>query len=103
MEKKIKESEKVLERKLVKWIKDIGGMSVKLKADYFAGLPDRMNLIPSGRIFFCELKTTGQKPTKLQELVHKQIRALGFKVYIVDSTDSMSEMLKTELLEKEKP
>lgn len=91
------ESEKVLERKLSEWVKALGGISIKLSAMYFTGLPDRMVLLPEGIIFFCELKTTGKQPTKIQERVHATIRKLGFKVYVVDSSDTISSMLKTEL------
>lgn len=98
MDKVFKESEKVLERKLNKWVKEAGGMSVKLGAQYHGGLPDRMLLLPNAKIFFCELKSTGQTPTALQRVTHKLLRGLGFKVYVVDSSDLLSQMIKTELL-----
>lgn len=83
------ESEKLLERKLTKAIQYAGGMSIKLSAQYFTGLPDRMILLPEGIIFFAEIKTTGKKPTKLQSIVHDKIRALGFKVLIVDCSEDI--------------
>lgn len=97
-----KESEKVLEKKLAKWIKEAGGKCLKLSSQFNTGLPDRMVLLPKGHVFYCELKSTGQKPTKLQEVIHNEFRSLGFRVYVVDSTESMSQMLKSELLKNEK-
>lgn len=102
MMSKLIESEKVLEKKLVKWIKEAGGKCIKLSSQFNTGLPDRMIMLPGGHIFYCELKSTGKKPTKMQEVLHNEIRALGFRVYIVDSTDELSEMLKAELLQNEK-
>ena len=99
---KLAESEKVLERKLVKWVKEAGGKCVKLSSQFNTGLPDRMILLPKGHVFYCELKSTGKKPTKIQELIHKEIRALGFNVYVVDNTEGLSAMLRAELLENEK-
>lgn len=100
--KKVVESEKVLERKLGKWIKDAGGKCVKLSSQFNTGLPDRMIMLPKGHIFYCELKSTGKKPTRMQMIMHEEIRALGFKVYVVDSTEQLSDMLRAELLQNEK-
>lgn len=96
------ESEKVLERKLVKWIKDAGGKCIKLSSQFNRGLPDRMILLPGGHMFYCELKSTGKNPTQFQTIVHKELKALGFRVYVVDNSEDLSAMLRTELLTKEK-
>lgn len=95
------ESEKVLERKLGKWIKEAGGLCIKLSAMYFTGLPDRMILLPKGVIFFCEVKTTGKKATAIQLRVHTMIRDLGFRVHVIDCTDDLILMLKKEILTKD--
>ena len=92
------ESEKVLERKLVKWVKDAGGKCIKLSSQYNTGLPDRMILLPKGKVFYCELKSTGKEPTTIQKLIHNEFRALGFKLYVVDNSVALSEMLRSELL-----
>lgn len=95
---KILESEKVLERKLVKWVKDAGGKCIKLSSQFNTGLPDRMILLPNARIFFCELKSTGKQPTPAQKIVHKELQFLGFSLYVADNSENLSEMLKNELL-----
>ena len=60
------ENEKVLERKLCKAIKDMGGRAYKFVSPNQRGVPDRLCILPKGISFFVELKTTGKKPTKLQ-------------------------------------
>lgn len=81
-------SEKVFERTLSKYVDDIGGMAVKLLSQFLRGLPDRMFLLKGGRVLFVEFKSTGKKPTKIQEYVHKRIQALGFPVLVVDSVET---------------
>lgn len=81
-------SEKVFERTLSKYVDDIGGMAVKLLSQFLRGLPDRMFLLKGGIVVFVEFKSTGKKPTKIQEYVHKRIQALGFPVLVVDSVES---------------
>lgn len=81
-------SEKVFERTLSKYVDDAGGMAVKLLSQFLRGLPDRMFLLKGGRVLFVEFKSTGKKPTKIQEYVHKRIQALGFPVLVVDSVET---------------
>lgn len=81
-------SEKVFERTLSKYVEDIGGMAVKLLSQFLRGLPDRMFLLKGGIVVFVEFKSTGKKPTKIQEYVHKRIQALGFLVLVVDSVET---------------
>lgn len=81
-------SEKVFERTLSKYVEDIGGMAVKLLSQFLRGLPDRMFLLKGGIVLFVEFKSTGKKPTKIQEYVHTRIKALGFPVIVVDSVET---------------
>jgi len=90
------ESEKILERKLREETEKIGGLCLKLLTTYFTGLPDRLCLLPGGRLFFIELKTTKQKPRKIQLYVHKKLIDLGFKVYIVDTSLQIKNILVNE-------
>ena len=90
-----KESEKDIERLLVRKIKDNGGMCIKLISDYINGLPDRMCLLPGGRIVFVELKSTGQKPRKIQLYMHGVLRGLGFRVEVIDTLAGVENFIET--------
>lgn len=79
------DSEKAIERKLVELVKANGGMCIKLLCDQLTGLPDRLCLFPGHKIAFVELKTTGKKPRRIQIFVHNKLRALGFRVEIIDT------------------
>lgn len=90
-------SEKVLEAELRERCKALGWMCIKLTSQYQRGLPDRLILMPGGRVCFVEIKTTGKKPTALQKLTHERLRALGYRVEVVDTTESLDNLI-VELL-----
>lgn len=90
---KPKESEKTLEARLVREIEARGGMALKYTSQFHRGIPDRICLMPYGLVYFAEMKSTGQKPTKLQEHAIKEIRALGFDCYVIDSTETLEGLL----------
>ena len=90
-------SEKVLEAELRERCKTLGWMCIKLTSQYQRGLPDRLILMPGGRVCFAEIKTTGKKPTALQKLTHERLRALGYRVEVVDTTESLDNLI-VELL-----
>lgn len=88
------ESEKTLERRLKSSVeKDLGGLCLKLLSTHFTGLPDRLCLIPGGLLFFAEIKTTRKNPKKIQILVHNTLRALGFRVETIDSSDQIKKII----------
>lgn len=87
-------NEKLIEKKLREAVKRRGGMAVKLYSAYHTGLPDRLVLMPDGKASFAELKTTGKKPTRLQELAMTELRKLGFKAEVVDSQESLDKFIE---------
>lgn len=76
--------EKEIEQKFVKAVKQIGGISPKFTSPGLNGMPDRIVLIPFGKMAFVEIKAPGESPRPLQMARHKLIRSLGFKVYVLD-------------------
>lgn len=86
--------EKTIEEKLVKAVKARGGMCPKFTSPGMDGMPDRLVLLPQGRISFVEVKAPGKKPRPLQEARHKQLRRLGFHVYVLDDPGKIEEILK---------
>lgn len=54
---------------------------VKFVSPGFAGVPDRIILLPRGRVVFAELKAPGKRERKLQLYVQDQLRRLGFPVF----------------------
>ena len=81
--------EKQIERALVKTVQKRGGLCPKWVSPGLDGVPDRIILLPGGRIAFAELKAPGMKPRPLQAFRIGQIRQLGFTVYVIDNTDEI--------------
>ena len=89
-------NEKLIERKLREGVKRKGGLALKFVSPGFTGVPDRIILLPSGKICFAEIKTTGEEPTPRQQLVIEQFRDFGFQVEIIDSQESLTNFLTDE-------
>lgn len=85
--------EKYLEQKLVKAVKSAGGLALKFTSPSYNGAPDRLLLLPGGRMAFAEVKASGMKPRPLQIRRHRMLRLLGFKVYVVDDQRQIGGML----------
>ena len=85
--------EKKIEGKLVSEAKKRGCIPVKLLSASYNGLPDRMILAPGERGAFVELKAPGEKPRPIQIHRHKQLRALGFRVYVIDEAEQIGGMM----------
>ena len=84
-------SEKYIEKEFCKAIRQIGGKALKYYNHLDIGYPDRIVLLPHGRIVWAEMKSTGDKPTKVQLRRHAELRAMGFTVYVIDSIEGMHE------------
>ena len=91
LEKIVKDnlSEKCVEQILTKKVKSRGGLALKFISPGMSGVPDRLVLMPHGRIAFVELKAPGRKMRPLQIKRKGQLEALGFKVYCVDGIDQI--------------
>ena len=87
--------EKLIEQKLVKAVIARGGISPKFISPGFVGMPDRLVLMPGGKLFFAELKAPGKKPRPAQLKRHEMLRKLGFKVYVIDSMEAMPDEVHT--------
>ena len=96
------DSEKVIERKLVEAVKEKDGMCIKLLCDNLLGLPDRMVLMPHSKIAFVELKTTGRKPRRIQVFMHNKLRALGFRVEVIDTIKGVEQFIDSIIWQEAK-
>ncbi len=65
-------------------VKVVGGLALKFTSPGFDGVPDRIVLLPGGKMAFVEVKAPGEKPRPLQLARHRLLRRLGFRVYVLD-------------------
>lgn len=85
--------EKTIEKQLTTEVRKRGGHAYKLVSPNRAGMPDRLVCLPGGYSAFIELKAPGEKPRPIQQVRHKELQALGQRVYIVDGVHQIKEVL----------
>ena len=85
--------ESVIESRLRQEAKKRGGMALKFVSPGMNGVPDRIVLLPGGKMAFVELKAPGKVPRALQEKRICQLRRLGFLVYVLDGTERIGGIL----------
>lgn len=85
--------ERTIERKLVEAVRGMGGICPKFTSPGLDGVPDRIVLLPGGRIAFVELKAPGKHMRPIQARRKEQLENLGFKVFCLDSIEGIGEVL----------
>ena len=85
--------EKTTEQKLTQMVKVSGGIAPKFVSPGYDGMPDRIVLLPGGRMAFVEVKAPGKVPRPLQTARHELLRRLGFKVYVLDDEQQIGGIL----------
>jgi hypothetical protein len=74
-------------------IRDRGGWAIKLLPSV-SGLPDRMVLLPPGRLIFVELKSPTGTVAPHQTVIHNRLRRLGFEVLVLSSPEAVKDWAK---------
>ena len=90
----ISHSESQLERKLFEQIKKMGGMALKFISPGRAGVPDRIILMPGGKIYFVEMKSPRGEVNPIQEYVFEKFKNLGFEVNILNSDEKIKNFIQ---------
>lgn len=88
-------TEKKIEKYLVTSVERLGGLCVKFPPLFFRGFPDRIVLLPGGLIIFVELKAPSEKPRLIQTKVHGKLKALGFRVEVIDTIEGVDTFILT--------
>lgn len=85
--------EKTVESKLRQQVIQKGGLCLKFISPSLDGVPDRIILLPNGKIAFVETKAPDKKLRPLQKTRKRQLESLGFKVYVIDNTEMIGGVL----------
>lgn len=85
--------EKSIESKLAAEVRRRGGLAPKFVSPGLDGVPDRLILLPGGKAAFAELKAPGKSLRPLQAVRKRQLEALGFRVFVIDSTEQIGGVL----------
>lgn len=87
--------ESTIEARLRKAVERAGGRCLKWVCPGHTGVPDRIIIMPGGRVYFAELKAPGEKERARQGYVQRKLRELGFTVFSsVDSVERIGEVMQ---------
>ena len=86
--------EKFIEQKLVGLVRREGGLCPKFVSPGSDGWPDRIVLMPGGKMAFVELKAPQGRLRPIQMQRHAQLRDLGFQVYVINDPAQIPEVLE---------
>ena len=85
--------EKQIESKVCDYAKTKNVLVYKFTSPARAAVPDRLFIAPDGRMWFCEFKREGQKPTPAQEREHAKLRAQKVNVFVIDNVEDGKAMI----------
>lgn len=76
-------------------VKSIGGLCIKF-VPVIAGMPDRIVLLPGGRVFFVELKAPDGRLRPVQRVWHDRFAQRGTQVVVLASKDAVDLWVDSE-------
>lgn len=82
------------ERSLRESMERYGGKALKFTSPGNNGVPDRLVILPGGRIWFVELKTRKGRLSALQEWQGQQLEALGCQIRHVWGMDEANAFIR---------
>lgn len=88
--------ESSVERRLHRQVIQAGGLTYKI-APTTKGLPDRLVILPGGRVRLVELKADGGRVSPAQRLIHDKLAARGVHVAVLTGTAEVDKWLTDQL------
>ena len=86
--------ESYIESQLVRRIRAAGGLCYKWVSPGCDGVPDRIVILPGGRVIFVELKTETGWLSKIQQYTHMTMRERGVDVRTLYGLDQVKAFVK---------
>ena len=90
--------EKVIEQKVCDFAKSLGMLAYKFTSPARRSVPDRLFVVPGGRVFWIEFKRKGKKPSPAQEVEIAKLRGKGAVVHVVDNVIDGKRIIELESL-----
>lgn len=86
--------EKDIERRLKAGVEALGGLCLKWVSPGCTGVPDRVVILPGGRVIFVELKKPGGRLSERQKLLTRKLKGLGADVRHLWNVEQVKEFLE---------
>lgn len=87
--------EREIEKKLIDRVRDLGGRAYKWVSPGNNGVPDRIVILPGGRIVFVELKADRGRLSALQQIQIRALKKLGCDVQVLQGPDQVQAFMDT--------
>lgn len=87
-------SEKEIEKLLVQKVRQAGGRAYKFVSPGTTGVPDRLVVLPGGKIGFVEVKAPGKTPRPEQNYQIKCLEDLGCYVAVADNPGILDQIIR---------
>jgi hypothetical protein len=84
-----------IERYFCRQVKARGGYAFKWVSPGQRGVPDRIVLLPGGKVWFVELKAPGGRLSALQQFVGALLLRLGFHYTVIWTKEQVDEWITT--------
>ena len=81
--------ESCIETRLVRMVRDRGGLCFKFVSPGNPGVPDRIVITPAGRTVYVELKTEVGRLATIQKWQHEEMRKRGADVRTLKGLDQV--------------
>lgn len=88
------EKESSIERYLVRKVKEHGGLCYKFVSPGNPGVPDRLVILPDGRVIFVELKTDVGRLAKVQKWQRSEMTKRRADVRVLYGRDAVEDFLR---------
>lgn len=89
--------EQAVERAVVRLAEKAGGQAFKMNPRLYAGIPDRLVVLPNRPMFFVETKAPEGKPSKLQKRWHMLFHLIGHTVYVPSTVEAVEALFEEKL------
>lgn len=86
--------ESVIEARLRDGVKAMGGICWKFVSPGTTGVPDRIIILPGGRIIFAELKADAGRTSDIQQYRINELRRIGADVRILKGLSQVKAFLE---------
>ena len=86
--------ERDIEKKLLNAVRKMGGEAFKWVSPGNDGVPDRIVMLPGGRLIFVELKADRGRLSSVQKIHIRRIQQLGQDVEVVQGMAGLEEFLE---------
>lgn len=80
--------ERRVEQEFRRRVDSLGGWAIKLLPSV-SGLPDRIAVLPGGRVVFVELKAPSGRVAAHQTVVHRRLESLGCPVRVLSDVGAV--------------